>query len=96
MSLIIFYSREYALTSESYVFHSREYGLNSESIIFHYREYGLTGESIIFHSMEYAYQTGMDGKITSDFTSFLTVFQSYREDECVIRKGCVQWSPVHS
>ena len=90
MSLIIFHSREYALTSESYIFHSREYALTSESIIFHYREYGLTGVFIIFHSREYAYQTGMDGKITSDFTSFLTVFQSYWDDEHVIMKGCVQ------
>ena len=28
------------------------------------------------------------------FTTFSTVFQAYQDDECVIMKGCVQWSPV--
>ena len=34
--------------------------------------------------------------MTCDFTSFLTVFQSYQDDGQMIMKGCVQWSPVYS
>ena len=30
-----------------------------------------------------------------DFTSFLTVFQSYQEDDWMIMKGCVQWNSVY-
>ena len=37
----------------------------------------------------------MDGWMTCDFTSFSTVFQSYQDDERLIMKGCVQWSPVY-
>ena len=33
--------------------------------------------------------------MTCDFTSFLTVFQSYKDDERLIMKGCVQWNPVY-
>ena len=32
--------------------------------------------------------------MTCDFTSFLTVFQSYKDDVWMIMKGCVQWSFV--
>ena len=32
---------------------------------------------------------GMDGWMTCDFTSFLTVFQSYQDDVWMIMKGCV-------
>ena len=31
--------------------------------------------------------------ITCDFTSFLTLVQSYEDDGKMIRKGCVQWKP---
>ena len=36
-----------------------------------------------------------DGWMTSDFTSFLTVIQSYQDDVWVIMKGCVQWNSVY-
>ena len=35
----------------------------------------------------------MDGWMSCDFTSFLTVFQSYQDDVRMIMKGCVQWTP---
>ena len=35
-----------------------------------------------------------DGWVTWDFMSFSTEFQSYQDDERVIMKGCVQWTPV--
>ena len=38
---------------------------------------------------------GLDGWMTCDFTSFLTVFQSYQEDVWMIMKGCVQWDSVY-
>ena len=38
----------------------------------------------------------MDGWVTCDFTSFLTVFQSYQDDVWVIMKGCVQWNSNRS
>ena len=31
-----------------------------------------------------------------DFTSFLTAFQSYKDNKRVIMKGCLQWSPIYS
>ena len=37
----------------------------------------------------------MDGRVTCDFTSFSTVFQSYQEDGRLIMKGCVQWNPIY-
>ena len=37
----------------------------------------------------------MDGWIFCDFTSFLTLFQSYQDDGRMIMKGCVQWNPVY-
>ena len=37
----------------------------------------------------------MDGWMTSDFTSFLSVFQSYQDDVWMIMKGCVQWNSVN-
>ena len=37
----------------------------------------------------------MDEWITCDFTYFLTVFQSYQDDVCMIIKGCVQWNYVY-
>ena len=37
----------------------------------------------------------MDGWMTCDFTSFLTVFQSYQDDGWMIMKGCVQWNSVY-
>ena len=39
-------------------------------------------------------RTRMDGWMTCDFTSFLTVFQSYQDDVWMIMKGCVQWNSV--
>ena len=36
-----------------------------------------------------------DGWMTCDFTSFLTVFQSYQDDDWMIIKGCVQWNSVY-
>ena len=37
----------------------------------------------------------MDGWMTCDFMSFLTVFRSYQDDGRMIMKGCVQWNPVY-
>ena len=37
----------------------------------------------------------MDGWMTCDFTSFLTVFQSYQEDVWMIMKGSVQWNSIY-
>ena len=37
----------------------------------------------------------MDEWMISNFMSFLTVFQSYQDDERLIMKGCVQKSPVY-
>ena len=37
----------------------------------------------------------MDGWMTCDFTSFLTVFQSYQDDVWMIMKGCVQCNSVN-
>ena len=37
----------------------------------------------------------IDGWVTCEFTSFSTVFRSYQDDERLIMKGCVQWSPVY-
>ena len=36
-----------------------------------------------------------DGWMTCDFTSFLTLFQSYLDDVWMIMKGCVQWNSVY-
>ena len=36
-----------------------------------------------------------DGWMTSDFTSFSTVFRSYQDDERMIMKGCVQWNSIY-
>ena len=40
-------------------------------------------------------QSSVDGWMTCDFTSFLTVFQSYQDDVWMIMKGCVQWNSVY-
>ena len=37
----------------------------------------------------------MDGRMSCDFTSFSTVFQSYQDEKRLIMKGCVQWNPVY-
>ena len=37
----------------------------------------------------------MDGWMTCDFTSFLTVFQLYQDDVGMIMRGCVQWNSVY-
>ena len=33
--------------------------------------------------------------MTSDFTFFSTVFQSYQDDGRMIMKVCVQWNPIY-
>ena len=33
--------------------------------------------------------------MTCDFTSFLTVFQSYQDDVRMIMKGCVPWNSIY-
>ena len=38
----------------------------------------------------------MDGWMTCDFMSFLTVFQSYQDDVWMIMKDCVQRKSVYS
>ena len=38
----------------------------------------------------------LGGRMTSDFTSFSTLFKSYRDYGRMIRKGCVKWNPVYS
>ena len=50
---------------------------------------GEKREAIIF------FYPVQDGWITCDFTSFLTVFQSYQDDVWMIMKGCVQWNSVY-
>ena len=35
------------------------------------------------------------GWMTCDFTSFLTVFQSYQDDVWMVMKGYVQWNSVN-
>ena len=37
-----------------------------------------------------------DGWMICDFTSFLTVFQSYQDDDLIRMKSCVQWNFVYS
>ena len=37
----------------------------------------------------------MDGWMICDFTSFLTLFQSYQDDVWMIMKGCVQWHSIY-
>ena len=37
----------------------------------------------------------VDGWMTCNFMSFLTVFQSYQDDVRMIMKGCVQWNSVY-
>ena len=37
----------------------------------------------------------VDGWMTCDFTSFLTVFGSYLDDVRVKMKGCVHWNSVY-
>ena len=37
----------------------------------------------------------MDGWMPCDFTSFLTVIQSYQDDVWMIMKGCVQWNSIY-
>ena len=37
----------------------------------------------------------MDGWMTCNFMSFLTVLQSYQDDVWMIMKGCVQWNSVY-
>ena len=37
----------------------------------------------------------MNGWMTCDFKSFLTVFQSYQDDVWMMMKGCVQWNSVY-
>ena len=37
----------------------------------------------------------MDGWMTCDISSFLTVFQSYQDDGRMIMKGYVRWNPVY-
>ena len=38
---------------------------------------------------------GIDGWMTCDFTSFLTVFQSYQDDVWMIMKGCLRFRRFH-
>ena len=47
-------------------------------------------------SVNHSSRSGMDGWMTCDFTSFLTVFQSYQDDVLMMMKGCVQWNSVNS
>ena len=37
----------------------------------------------------------MDGWMTCDFTSILTVFQSYQDNVWMIMKGCAQWNSIY-
>ena len=48
-----------------------------------------------FEPLKFCCTGMMDGWMTCDFTSFLTVFQSYQEDVWMIMKGCVQWNSVY-
>ena len=41
------------------------------------------------------FKVGYKWMETYDFTFFYTVFQSYQEDESLIKKGSVQWNPVY-
>ena len=55
--------------------------------------FGAGGSSIILLNSGHKCQD--DGWMTCDFTSFLTVFQSYQDDGRMIMKVCVQWNPVY-
>ena len=46
---------------------------------------------IVLHSKNKLFK---DGLVTFDFTSFLTVLQSYQDNGWAIMKSCVQWNPV--
>ena len=41
-------------------------------------------------------QLGINGWMTCNFTSFLTVFQSYQVNGWMIIVGCVQWNPIYN
>ena len=53
-----------------------------------------TVRSIIFGNEHLTVKRLMDGWMTCDFTSFLTVSQSYQDDGWMIMKSCVQWNSV--
>ena len=52
---------------------------------------GLEMSSLKISNLE---QYGVDGWMTSYFTSFSTVFQSYQDGRMTMQ-GCVQWNPVY-
>ena len=56
----------------------------------------LLQQKINFENTHACYIVCMDdGWMTCDFTSFLTVFQSYQDDVWMVMKGCVQWNSVY-
>ena len=57
-------------------------------------------QCIILFSLDFKKKSSLiafsiDGWMTSDFTSYLTVFQSYQHHVWVIIEGCVQWNTVY-
>ena len=54
-------------------------------------------QNIIVHNFCLANKNkiSLDGWVTCDFMSCLTVFQSYQDDGRMMIKGCAQWNPVY-
>ena len=75
-------------------------GINSESLsensLIDKFQRNLAKLTIILTKSEFCHANliflGMDGWMTWDFRSFLTIFQSYQDDGRLIMKGCVQWN----
>ena len=51
--------------------------------------------SFMLYVDTYLRQNKMMVMMTCDFTSFLTVFQSYQDDVWMRMIGCVQWNSVY-
>ena len=56
----------------------------------------ITSQREVMERKEYFAEGCMDGCMTSDFTYFSTVFQSYQDNERMIMKGCMQWNLIWS
>ena len=57
---------------------------------------GATGPTGAAVSLLFPDVAQIDGWMVCNFTSFLTVFQSYQDDRWMIMKGYVQWNPVYN
>ena len=63
----------------------------------HVRKIRVKNKSVVCRNFAWLfYEVGKNRWMTCDFTSFLSVFQSYQDDVRMIMKGCVQWNSVYS